>query len=100
MNDEVTFTDTNGFAWTVYEVPGSQIVFNDELVESTRAHLAFAAATGASTLLKRLEDYPEDWRDLSPADLEELCARAGPMPTPEGGSESDETRRWVDEITT
>ena len=98
MKEAVRFTDAEGLAWTVYEVPGREIVFGDELVERSSAHLTFELDARFGTILKRLREYPHNWRDLSPADLDELCTRAGP--TLAGAGDSEEIRRHIDEVST
>ena len=100
MHDEVSFTDADGLTWTVYEVPTSRVVFGDELVEDSASHLTFELVTGSRMLLKRLRDYPENWRELPPADLDELCTQAGPTSAAAGEGESDEIRRRVEDIST
>ena len=100
MRDDASFTDVHGIRWTVYEVPASRIMFDDRLVDESPAHLTFEATEGERTLLKRLSDYPPNWRELPDAELEELCTRAGPPPATPSAGESAEVRHWLDEVST
>ena len=98
MPNEVTFTDVHGVRWNVFEVPTSTIEFADRIIDATPAHLTFETVIGSRTVVKRLRSYPDDWRDLDDAELEDLCTRAGPVV---GATPDDEaTRRSVERTST
>lgn len=100
MTSATHFTDSSGTRWTVFEAPASRIVFDDRLVDDAPPHLTFETTIGPRTYLRRLRDYPPTWRDLAPAALEDLCHRAEAIGGVRGGTESDETRRSIDHLTT
>jgi hypothetical protein len=96
----VTFTDSRGLTWTVYEVPASRIEFDDRVVDESPAHLTFELTSGGEHLLKRLRSYPEDWRALDARRLEALCHAAGPPLHRESDRVAAETRRHIGDLTT
>lgn len=100
MNGHRDFTDSRGLTWTVYELPGSHIEFDDRVVEESPAHLTFELGTGAARVLRRIADYPDDWRDLDEESLEALCDSAGGAAIPMWRSESGELRKHLDELST
>ena len=97
--DTLSFTDTRGTTWTVYELPANQIVFDERVVDDSPAHLVFESRAGERTTLKRLRDYPGDWAQLGDADLEELCERAT-GPSAHGDVDGDELRRHLRDVST
>lgn len=100
MTSSASFTDSGGMRWTVYECPASRIVLHDRLVNEAPAHLTFETTFEGRTVLRRLREYPESWRDLSPATLEDLCHRAARVGGGRGGRDTDALRRSVDQLTT
>lgn len=100
MSAPLTFTDTRGLSWTVYELPPGRIEFDGRVVEEHPAHLTFELTTGDARVLRRVADYPADWRELSSDALETLCARAGDAAMPGFRTESGELRRHLDELST
>ncbi len=101
MPDAVRFTDARGLSWVVYEIPATRIP-RDDLpdVEATPPHLTFERTGGGSAALRRLLRYPADWRERSDAELETLCEQAAPAIARSAGSDTADTRRHVDELTT
>ena len=100
MHREATFTDVRGLTWTVYEVPASRIEFDERVVDRSPAHLTFETVVASRTVVKRLDSYPADWTRLADAELEDLCARAGPLPQHAGAAESEATRRSIEQAGT
>lgn len=100
MSGQRTFTDSRGLTWTVYELPGSRIEFDDRVVDSSPAHLTFELGTGAARVLRRVATYPSDWETLGDDALEALCDSAGGAAVPLWRAESGELRRHLDELST
>lgn len=100
MTFSTQFTDSAGTRWTVFESPANRITFDDRVIEEAPAHLTFEATYGGRTFLRRLRDYPERWRGLSLAALEDLLHRAASVGGARRGEESEETRRSIDQLTT
>lgn len=100
MTFATQFTDFTGVRWTVFESPASRITFDDRIVEDAPPQLTFEATVGDRTFLRRLRDYPDAWRSLSSAALEDLLHRASSVGGTRKGGESEETRRSIDLLTT
>ncbi len=100
MSGTLTFTDSRGLEWTVYEIPSSRIEFDGRVVEEHPAHLTFELETGDARVMRRLADYPAAWQELPSDSLEALCARAGDAAIPSFRTESGELRRHLDELST
>ena len=73
----IEFTDSDGVRWEVREIPAPVLdtgsaasAFGD----FSRGWLLFSS----EHLKKRLTNYPEEWRTLSPYELEKWCWRARP----------------------
>lgn len=79
MEEKVVFTDQGGVRWTVYSVPAKHVEHNDEIIERTPPHLCIEAQIGSTVLLRRVDEYPADWRALEPAELVRLSALEGPV---------------------
>lgn len=81
MNDDaqeeagIEFTDSDGVHWTVREIPPP--VLDDVDPQAAFGEYANGWLLFSSSLLrKRLTGYPDDWRALSPYELEKWCWRA------------------------
>lgn len=81
MSDEtrdaagVEFTDSDGVHWEVRQIPAP--VLKDGTVSATFGEYSHGWLLFSSPLLKkRLTPYPDDWRDLTPYELEKWCWRA------------------------
>lgn len=100
MQDRVTFTGDSGVHWTIYPVRARHVVHNDELVEHTPAHLCFEAQVGDTTLLRRVEEYPDDWSELEAGDLVRLSTLEGLVETALQHEETSEVRRGIAQLGT
>lgn len=100
MSGTLTFTDSRGLEWTVYEIPSSRIEFDGRVVEERAAHLTFELETGDARVMRRLTEYPASWHEMSSDSLEALCERAGEAAIPSFRAESGELRRHLDELST
>lgn len=73
-----SFIDGKGIEWMVTEVvqPATRMIPTEllRLPEYRSGWLLFHSASHK----RRLAPYPENWRDLSPHELELLCRRARP----------------------
>ena len=73
--DSIEFTDSDGVRWEVREIPAP--LLNSADPSSTFGEFAGGWLLFSSTLLKkRLTAYPQNWRELTPYELEKWCWRA------------------------
>jgi hypothetical protein len=81
LEDSRSFTDTVGVEWTVREIASPTLTGAlARVLEHDRRRggwLVFESNEGEK---RRLTDYPEDWRTLSPFEIERWCMRATPVP--------------------
>jgi hypothetical protein len=77
MRERLSFSGSEGVRWVVYPVPGRRTEHNDEVIEDTPPHLCFEAQVGGTVLLRRVDDYPEGWRDLEEPELRRLSGLEG-----------------------
>ena len=70
----IKFTDSDGVHWEVREIPAPVLDDSNPAAfgEYARGWLLFSSAL----LRKRLTGYPENWRTLTPYELEKWCWRA------------------------
>jgi hypothetical protein len=71
----IEFTDSDGVHWEVREIPAP--VLRDGDPAAAFGEYAMGWLLFSSHLLrKRLTNYPDDWRSMSPFELEKWCWRA------------------------
>jgi hypothetical protein len=81
LGDSRSFTDTVGVKWTVQEITSPSLTGTlARVLEHDRRRggwLVFESDEGEK---RRLTDYPADWRELSPFEIERWCMRATRVP--------------------
>ena len=73
--EAIEFTDSDGVQWEVRQIPAPVLKDVDPssaFGEYSRGWLLFSS----EHLKKRLAPYPENWRELTPYELEKWCWRA------------------------
>jgi len=72
----IEFRDSDGVRWEVREIPAPDLKDANSAAfgDYSRGWLLFSS----DQLKKRLAPYPENWRTLSPYELEKWCWRAEP----------------------
>ena len=70
----IEFTDSDGVRWEVRQIPAPDLRDSSSAAfgDYSQGWLLFSS----DQLKKRLAPYPEDWRTLSPYELEKWCWRA------------------------
>jgi hypothetical protein len=77
MSERITFSGSEGVRWMVYPVGGRHVEHNDEVIEDSPPHLCFEAQVGSTVLMRRVDDYPAEWRELDAAELVSLSGLDG-----------------------
>lgn len=77
MSERLSFSGSDGVRWVVYPVPGRHVEHNDEVIEDAPPHLCFEAEVGSTVLMRRVDGYPEQWRDLDEGELVRLSGLEG-----------------------
>ena len=77
MAERMSFSGSDGVRWVVYPVPGRHVEHNDEVIEEAPPHLCFEAQVGSTTLMRRVDDYPDTWRELGEPELVRLSGLDG-----------------------
>jgi hypothetical protein len=83
--DSREFTDSDGVHWEVRQIPAPLLNSGDPSTtfgEFASGWLLFSS----EHLKKRLTHYPENWRELSPYELEKWCWRAKAERRPGAGT--------------
>lgn len=92
----IEFTDSDGVHWEVREIPAPVLDGSNPAAfgEYAQGWLLFS-----STLLrKRLTGYPENWRTLTPYELEKWCWRARAERRPGSGGTGQTPAFGVDQV--
>jgi hypothetical protein len=100
MSERVIFSGSEGVRWVVYPVPGRHVEHNDEVIDETPPHLCFEAQIGSTVLLRRVDRYPESWRELDRDELVRLSGMDALVETALQHEESPASRRAIDRLET
>jgi hypothetical protein len=100
MGERVIFSGSEGVRWVVYPVPGRRVEHNDEVIEEAPPHLCFEAQVGDTVLLRRLDRYPDRWRELDRNELVRLSGLDGLVEAALQHEETPAARRGIERLGT
>lgn len=100
MSERVSFSGSEGVHWVVYPVPGRHVEHNDEVIEEAPPHLCFEAEVGNTVLMRRVDGYPDGWRELDEAELIRLSGLEGLVETALQHEETPAAVRGIERLGT